>query len=131
MARNARVGINNYMNSKFGIGTHMYESKAVADYVTERGPVTSKLSHIAEAEARVMSGKNAADIAKMGANETEGALASFKKCLSEAADKIGSLSIVKDKLGPNAGKLVEAVKGLGKRITGSMFGRIAGKFAKS
>ena len=37
MARNARVGINNYMNSKFGIGTHMYESKAVADYVTERG----------------------------------------------------------------------------------------------
>lgn len=130
MARNARVGINNYMNSKFGIGTHMYESKAVADYVAERGPVTSKLSHIAEAEARVMSGKNAADIAKMGANETEGALASFKKCLSEAADKIGSLSIVKDKLGPNAGKLVEAVKGLGKRITGSMFGRIAGKFAK-
>ena len=73
--------------------------------------------------------KNAKDrVAKEAAGD--GALGTFKKCIDTVADKVGSLDIVKKHLGPNAGKLVGALKNLGKSITPAMFTKIAPKFAK-
>lgn len=73
--------------------------------------------------------KDAKDrVAKEAAGD--GALGTFKKCIDTVADKVGSLDIVKKHLGPNAGKLVGALKNLGKSITPAMFTKIAPKFAK-
>ena len=73
--------------------------------------------------------KDAKDrVAKEAAGD--GALGTFKKCIDTVADKVGSLDIVKKHLGPNAGKLVGALKNLGKSITPEMFTKIAPKFAK-
>lgn len=73
--------------------------------------------------------KDAKDrVAKEAAGD--GALGTFKKCIDTVADKVGSLDIVKKHLGPNAGKLVGALKNLGKSITPAMFTKIAPKFSK-
>ena len=73
--------------------------------------------------------KDAKDrVAKEAAGD--GALGTFKKCIDAVAEKVGSLDIVKKHLGPNASKLVGALKNLGKSITPAMFTKIAPKFAE-
>ena len=124
-----------------------YKSESVRNYVAERGEVKSKLSGIAKAEdivkqrqaaeaAAETAGTSAADIVKgaqdKAAKETAegGALGTFRKCIDAVSEKIGNLDIVKKNLGANASKLVETLKGLGKRITPKMFIKIAPKFAE-
>lgn len=103
-----------------------YKSESVRKYVAERGEVKSKLSGIAKAEDIVK------DAQAKAAKEASGggAFGTFKKCIDAVADKVGDLDIVKKHLGPNAGKLVNALKKLGQEITPSMFTKIAPKFAK-
>ena len=103
-----------------------YKSESVRNYVAERGEVKSKLSGITKAEdivkdAQAKAAKEASD---------GGAFGTFKKCINTVADKVGDLDIVKKHLGPNAGKLVNALKKLGQEITPAMFLKIAPKFAK-
>lgn len=103
-----------------------YKSESVRKYVAERGEVKSKLSGIAKAEDIVK------DAQAKAAKEASGggAFGTFKKCIDTVANKVGDLDIVKKHLGPNAGKLVNALKKLGQEITPSMFTKIAPKFAK-
>lgn len=103
-----------------------YKSESVRKYVAERGEVKSKLSGIAKAEDIVK------DAQAKAAKEASGggAFGTFKKCIDAVANKVGDLDIVKKHLGPNAGKLVNALKKLGQEITPSMFTKIAPKFAK-
>ena len=103
-----------------------YKSESVRKYVAERGEVKSKLSSIAKAEDIVK------DAQAKAAKEASGggAFGTFKKCIDTVANKVGDLDIVKKHLGPNAGKLVNALKKLGQEITPSMFTKIAPKFAK-
>ena len=103
-----------------------YKSESIRKYVAERGEVKSKLSGIAKAEDIVK------DTQAKAAKEASGggAFGTFKKCIDAVANKVGDLDIVKKHLGPNAGKLVNALKKLGQEITPSMFTKIAPKFAK-
>lgn len=103
-----------------------YKSESVRKYVAERGEVKSKLSGIAKAEDIVK------DAQAKAAKEASGggAFGTFKKCIDAVANKVGDLDIVKKHLGPNTGKLVNALKKLGQEITPSMFTKIAPKFAK-
>ena len=103
-----------------------YKSESVRKYVAERGEVKSKLSGIAKAEDIVK------DAQAKAAKEASGggAFGTFKKCIDTVANKVGDLDIVKKHLGPNAGKLVNALKKLGQEITPSMFTKIAPKFTK-
>ena len=103
-----------------------YKSESIRKYVAERGEVKSKLSGIAKAEDIVK------DAQAKAAKEASGggAVSTFKKCIDAVANKVGDLDIVKKHLGPNAGKLVNALKKLGQEITPSMFTKIAPKFAK-
>lgn len=103
-----------------------YKSESVRKYVAERGEVKSKLSGIAKAEDIVK------DAQAKAAKEASGggAFGTFKKCIDAVANKVGDLDIVKKHLGPNAGKLVNALKKLGQEITPSMFTKIAPKFTK-
>lgn len=103
-----------------------YKSESVRKYVAERSEVKSKLSGIAKAEDIVK------DAQAKAAKEASGggAFGTFKKCIDAVANKVGDLDIVKKHLGPNAGKLVNALKKLGQEITPSMFTKIAPKFAK-
>lgn len=103
-----------------------YKSESVRKYVAERGEVKSKLSGIAKAEDIVK------DAQAKAAKEASGggAFGTFKKCIDTVANKVGDLDIVRKHLGPNAGKLVNALKKLGQEITPSMFTKIAPKFAK-
>lgn len=103
-----------------------YKSESVRKYVAERSEVKSKLSGITKAEDIVK------DAQAKAAKEASGggAFGTFKKCIDAVANKVGDLYIVKKHLGPNAGKLVNALKRLGQEITPSMFTTIAPKFTK-
>lgn len=103
-----------------------YKSESVRKYVAQRGEVKSKLSGIAKAEDIVKDAQAKATKEASGG----GAFGTFKKCIDAVANKVGDLDIVKKHLGPNAGKLVNALKKLGQEITPSMFTKIAPKFAK-